>query len=181
MTRAVVADVDRHPELVQRSRRGLDRWDEVWEGVVHMVPPPSGPHQELGTALLVALQPFARAAGLRIAYEIGVWRHDRDYRIPDLSVYAPARASRRGVEGPPALVVELRSPGDETDAKIPWYLELGVAEVLVVGDGGRTVEVHTRTGVASAPVRLATLDVALETEPELAMVGPDGVRQSVAA
>jgi hypothetical protein len=32
-------------ELLERRRRsGLDRLDEVWEGVLHMVPAPSGEH-----------------------------------------------------------------------------------------------------------------------------------------
>ena len=55
--RAVMLDV---PEslLDERRRQGLDVFDEVWEGVLHMVPPPSGEHQrlelELGSAFLSA-------------------------------------------------------------------------------------------------------------------------------
>ena len=33
--------------LDERRRLGLDVFDEVWEGVLHMVPPPSGEHQRL--------------------------------------------------------------------------------------------------------------------------------------
>ena len=46
--------------LDERRRQGLDVFDEVWEGVLHMVPPPSGEHQrlelELGSAFLSARQ-----------------------------------------------------------------------------------------------------------------------------
>ncbi|MGI9120683.1 MAG: hypothetical protein ACR2G7_11290 [Acidimicrobiales bacterium] len=30
--------------LEERRRLGLDIFDEMWEGVLHMVPPPGGPH-----------------------------------------------------------------------------------------------------------------------------------------
>ena len=33
--------------LDDRRRRGADRWDEMWDGVLHMVPPPGSDHQTL--------------------------------------------------------------------------------------------------------------------------------------
>jgi Uma2 family endonuclease len=58
-------------------------------------------------------------------------------------VYArPEQVSERGVEGAVPLVVEIRSPGDETDLKLPWYAGLGVAEVLVIDPATRSAEVH---------------------------------------
>ena len=42
----------------ERRRTGADRWDELWEGELHMVPPPSGPHQRLGMALAMVLNPL---------------------------------------------------------------------------------------------------------------------------
>lgn len=39
-----------------------------------------------------------------------------------------------------ALVVEIRSPGDDTDQKIPFYAERGVDEVLIVDPRKRRVE-----------------------------------------
>ena len=38
-----------------------------------------------------------------------------------------------------ALVVEIRSPGDDTDQKIPFYAERGVDEVLIVDPQERRV------------------------------------------
>jgi Uma2 family endonuclease len=56
-------------------------------------------------------------------------------------VYArPEQVSERGVEGAVPLVVEIRSPGDETDLKLPWYAGPGVAEVLVIDPATRAVE-----------------------------------------
>ena len=44
--RAVMSEVP--PGLLAwRCRTGADRWDEVWEGVLHMAPSPSDDHQEL--------------------------------------------------------------------------------------------------------------------------------------
>lgn len=105
--------------------------------MLHLVPPPLGGHQRFGSELLAELRPLAQALGLVVSYETGVWKADDDYRIPGLAVYPPERPSRRGIDGPPHLVVEIRSPGDETAHRIGWYLSLGVAEVVVV-DRDRT-------------------------------------------
>jgi Uma2 family endonuclease len=106
----------------------------MWEGVLHMVPLPSGRHQRFGAELAVGLTPFAAGRGLVCSYETGLIRPgvDDDYRVPDLGCYRPELATDRGVDGPADLVVEIRSPGDETDEKRPWYAALGVAEVLVI-------------------------------------------------
>jgi hypothetical protein len=37
--------------LERRERLGLDRKDEVWEGVLHVVPSPSGRHGDLAAQL----------------------------------------------------------------------------------------------------------------------------------
>ncbi len=162
MTRAVIADVEQHATILnERARLGIDRWDEVWEGVLHMVPPPAGRHQRFGTRLAAALLPVASERGLLMSYETGVWRADDDYRIPDLAVYRRESASDRGVDGPPLLAVEIRSPGDETDAKIAWYLALGVTEVIVVERDSLAATLHTAGGTVEAPFRVATLDVLL--------------------
>jgi Uma2 family endonuclease len=162
VTRAVIADLDQHADIVrERARLGIDRWDELWEGVLHLVPPPAGRHQRLGGDLYLALRPRAEAAGLLISYETGVWRVGDDYRIPDLAVYPADRASDRGVDGPPLLVVEIRSPGDETDAKIGWYLDLGVEEVVVTDRDTRECELHTLAGTAGSPVRSRVLEVTI--------------------
>ena len=86
----------------ERRRTGADRWDELWEGELHMVPPPSGLHQRLGMKLAMVLNPLAEARGLVGAYEAGLYRPgtDLDYRVPD-HVYAhPGPATERGVDGP---------------------------------------------------------------------------------
>lgn len=37
--------------LAWRKRTGADRWDEMWEGVLHMAPLPNREHQDLEGAM----------------------------------------------------------------------------------------------------------------------------------
>src|SRR5258708_34165212 len=109
--RALILEVD-ECMLAERSRLGLDHRDEMWEGVLHMVPPASERHQSIGTELLLALSGSAKARGWKLVYEVGTFQAAEDYRVPDLCVYAPEAASERGVEGAPIVVGAIRSPGD---------------------------------------------------------------------
>lgn len=163
--RAVMVNV---PEalLAERRRLGADRWDEVWEGVLHMVPPPSAAYQRLSAKLLAILVPVAEAQGLVPLVEAGLYRGDDDYRVPDQVYARPDQVSDRGVEGAAPLVVEILSPGDETYEKLEWYAALAVDEVLVVDPETRRPEVFARRGarmvlVESSPARLASLGVDL--------------------
>lgn len=159
--------------LEERRRKGLDRFDEVWEGVLHIVPPPSARHQKFGAKLLAALLPAAEARGLEASYETGVYRPGAvlDYRQPDLVFALPAQFSTRGIEGACELVVEILSPHDETYEKLPFYAELGVKEVLVTNPDTRAVELYVlraKQYVLLSPdekggVRSAILGVALAT------------------
>ncbi len=49
--------------IAERHRLGLDRHDELWEGVLHMVPPATHRHQSLEFELAKALEPTARDLG----------------------------------------------------------------------------------------------------------------------
>ena len=145
--RAVLLEVS-EPMLDERRALGLDGRDEVWDGVVHVVPPPGGRHQRLGSALLKVL---AQRRGLVVSYGTGLFWQDDDYRVPDLMVYRPEQQSERGAEGA-ELVIELRSSGDETYAKLDFYAVLGVREVLVVHPGDRRVELFRLVGDRLLPV-----------------------------
>ncbi|HEV8115010.1 MAG TPA: Uma2 family endonuclease [Acidimicrobiales bacterium] len=67
---------------------------------------------------------------------------------------APRHVTHRGVEGGAVLVVEIGSPGDETDAKIPFYDRFGVAELLIVDRDTATVELLRRStgGLVPGPI-----------------------------
>jgi Uma2 family endonuclease len=138
--------------LEERRRRGADRWDEMWEGVLHMVPPPSLNHQDLEGQLYEWLRTFwVRPRGNRVFTRVGVappggWPHD--YRVPDLSLLTADRFDierETHLEGAPAAVIEIRSPGDETSEKLPFFADLEIPEVWVVDRDTRRPEVHVLT------------------------------------
>ena len=139
--------------LEERARLGHDRWDEIWDGVLHMVPPPSFVHQRLGARLVAFLLPRLGARGVDVLYETGVFQPasgGKDYRVPDLvfiATDAPAGlVTERGIEGAPLCVAELRSDDDESYEKLPFYAALGVREVIVVDPTAATVEVFRLAG-----------------------------------
>jgi Uma2 family endonuclease len=147
--RAVILEVDERM-LAERQRLGLDRSDEMWEGVLHLVPPPKGRHQYLATELAAALGAPSRRAGCHVAVQIGIYAAADDYRIPDVAVVAPAADSERGVDGPPLVVIEIRSLNDESYEKVPWYLARGAASVVVIDQDRFSVEVFTSDGTVAA-------------------------------
>lgn len=149
--------------LKERRRLGDDDFDELWEGVLHMVPLPLSDHQRLGGKLFMVLGPRAEARGLEPFYEIGFFRRADDFRKPDLAFARPEHVTRRGIEGPVPVVFELLSEHDETYEKVPWYLAQGVGEMIVVDPETRRVERYTGAGVDRSPVAIEALGVILET------------------
>ena len=146
--------------LDERRARGADRWDEMWQGELHMVPPPSEEHQAVGTALLMALAPLAEARQLVARYGTGLFRPevDDDYRVPDQVYARPELRSARGIEGSASLVVEILSPNDETYQKLDWYASVGVVEVLVIEPLTRRVELFANRDGKMVPVEPVTIE-----------------------
>jgi Uma2 family endonuclease len=125
-------------ELLERRRRsGLDRFDEVWEGVYHMVPGPSHAHASIEWQLAALLRPTASAADLEAIGQCNLGEDEHDFRVPDGALHRP------GVSGAwhptAALVVEIVSPGDESWEKLPFYAAHDVDEVLIVDPQERSV------------------------------------------
>ena len=150
--RAVMREVPAH-WLDERARLGHDRWDEVWEGVLHMVPPPSFVHQKVGSKLIAFLAPLLERRGIELFYETGLFRPGaggKDYRVPDLMFLQAEReldlARPHGIEGAPLSVLELRSPDDESYEKLSFYAGLGVREVIVLEPTTRLVEIFRLAG-----------------------------------
>ena len=124
--------------LERRRRAGADRLDEVWQGVLHMVPGPSFEHALISQQLAELLGPPARAAGLLAAMsEFNIGESEHDFRVPDGGLHRPGAS---GVWlSTAALVVEILSPGDESWQKLPFYAAHDVDEVLIVDPAERTV------------------------------------------
>ncbi|MHB1035200.1 MAG: Uma2 family endonuclease [Pirellulales bacterium] len=146
--KAVMPEVPGHI-LEWRKRTGADRWDEMWEGVLHMPPMPNRSHQDLEGALETWLRThWAGPRGNRVYHQINVasvggWPNS--YRIPDLVLLTPKRFDidrNEYFEGAPEVVVEIRSPGDETIEKLPFYSRLGVPEVWVIARDTKVPDVY---------------------------------------
>lgn len=122
--------------LAERERLGLDTRDEVWDGILHMNPPPKYAHSRVQMQLFRRLDRLASIEGLEVHVELGLFNPAHatyhDYRVPDLVVFRPELISERGIDGPAAMAVEVRSPGDDSFEKLPFYEAMGVGEVLVV-------------------------------------------------
>jgi Uma2 family endonuclease len=115
--------------LEERRRSGADRRDEVWEGVLHVIPPPSVEHERLAHALHVLLDPRASAVDLVVVGTVGIGTED-NYRVPDLALLRPGYAPQWN--GTAALIVEIVSPRDDAWEKLPFYARHQVDEVMIV-------------------------------------------------
>ncbi len=171
--------------LAERQRLGLDRFDEVWDGEYHMVPPASNEHMRVELELCVVLHPVAGRCGLEIRNELGLFDPlapgNSNFRTPDLVLYRPEVGTVRGADGPASLVVEIRSPGDESFKKLPFYEQLGVDEVLIIDrdtkavlhwvlTDGRLVE---SPGDPTGHHRLGCVPVSLHTDGDVLVITTD--------
>jgi Uma2 family endonuclease len=121
----------------------------MWEGVLHMPPMPNREHQELEWALETYLRlRWARPRKAKVYHNINVaspGRWPNDYRIPDLVLVSPERFGidrNEYFEGAPDVVVEIRSPGDETYEKLQFYAQLGVPGAWVIDRDNKTPEIY---------------------------------------
>jgi len=140
--------------LARRRQTGVDRYDELWEGVLHMAPAPAYEHQRIVSAIDRFLGPLCErcvrgmlAPGINV---FGEASESQDYRIPDLTFVAAARQdiiAPDGIRGGgPDGVIEIRSPEDESYDKLPFFARLGVREVIVVDRDTKETEIYRLAG-----------------------------------
>ena len=150
----VPAEID---ALIEHRRRlDLDHRDEVWEGVLHMNPPPSVEHQYLAQQLAELLAPLARRSGLFPLIQVfGVGEGRDDYRVPDGGLF---RSQPHGVwQGTAALVIEVLSPDDKTWAKFEFYAAHEIDELLIVDPKERGVQWFALQDGEYRPIEHSTL------------------------
>jgi Uma2 family endonuclease len=141
--------------LERRRRSGLDRLDEVWEGVLHMVPAPSFAHGDLESQLHRLLGPAAHRAGLTMIGQSNLGEGEYDFRVPDSSLHRPGAS---GAWHPTAaLVVEIVSPGDESWEKLPFYAARHVDEVLILDPATHSVHWLALRGEEYRPAQRSEL------------------------
>ena len=145
---------------------------ELFQGVLIVAPAPDLDHQAATTRIGSSLLAVAdREGGLALVAPTGVALAGDIGFEPDVLYLTTERmqlASRRGVDGPPDIVVEVTSPGTrrfDRLSNLPTYLEHGVREVWIVDPETRTVEVHEpglespRTARFGEPIPSRILDV----------------------
>lgn len=153
--RAVVLEMPKH-WLAERQNSDAARWDEMWEGVLHAAPGPSGEHQDVELDLAGYLKRrWARPIGGLVRAQVNLTRPEDEadwrsnYRIPDIVLLSPDRLAidrDSYMAGAPLVCVEIRSPGDESYEKLPFYAALGVPEVWVIDRHTKRPEVFVLRG-----------------------------------
>ncbi len=124
--------------LADRHARGADRYDEVWEGVYVVNPLPLLGHQRTVKAYSDAVGPLAEARGLTVLPGVNVGVKD-DYRGPDVALVPTDADPMTLYFGSVPLVAEVRSPHEDPEAKLPFYLARGVAEAVLLDWKEQTV------------------------------------------
>ena len=149
----------------EREASGLDRYDEVWEGVYMMAPLAGTEHQDLQFELAHAIKSaVGRAAPARIHTGANVsdredhWKEN--YRIPDIVVVFPGGAARDcGTHwcGGPDFCAEIASPGDRSRDKLDFYAAIGLRELLLIDRDPWALELYQLT--ARRLVRVPACDL----------------------
>jgi len=121
---------------------------ELLDGQVHVTPAPSPLHQRLVGRLFRLLSEYFLTPAEVFVAPIDVILTPHDVVQPDLVVVTdPGLVSGRGIEGPPALVVEVLSPTTtayDRTTKAQRYAALGIPHYWIVDPEARTLECFRR-------------------------------------
>jgi Uma2 family endonuclease len=161
-----VLDYDDYAAIPPDGRRY-----ELLEGDVHVTPAPTPRHQWASKKLQRQLEDHFETRGLGRVFNapIDVILTPHDVVQPDLVVVTnPGQISARGIEGAPALVVEVLSPGTvayDRATKSRRYAALGVSHLWFLDPEGRRLEAFRLEG--------GTWRLVLEGDREGALEHPD--------
>lgn len=150
-------------ELIrERQARGIDKYDEVWNGVYVMSPLASNPHQRLVTRFTVIFDTVLDGPicgevlpGANVSDRRKGWEYN--FRDPDITVVLEgSRAVDCGTHymGGPDFLLEIKSPRDDTEAKVPFYSQVQVRELLIVHRDTRELALYRHDGQELRPVPL---------------------------
>ncbi len=148
-----------------RQARSIDKFDEVWEGVYVVPPLANNVHQGLVTALtyilyvVINLKNCGRVfPGANVSDRKAGWK--RKFRAPDIVVVLKeGRAvdcETHWMNGPDFLI-EIQSPGEQIDEKIPFYEQLHVRELLIVQRDTRELRLLRHDGRQLTSVQATAL------------------------
>src|SRR4051794_34459972 len=127
---------------------------EIIEGVLHEMPAPNLEHAVLIARLIrfVFSQVVWALGGKILTAPVDVFLRGANPVQPDLLVLLPEQfgyMAKRGVEGPPALIVEVLSPGNSRHdlvTKRTLYARAGVPEYWLVSPEAMMVEILALDG-----------------------------------
>lgn len=141
--------------IEERQKLGIDQHDEVWDGVYVVPPLANNPHQRLTGGLYGIFQHVIGLEGrgdvlpgANVSDRRTGWK--QSFRAPDVVVVLPGS---RAVDctthwfGGPDFLVEVESPGDETQEKIPFYNRLQVRELLIIQRDTRLLKLYRHDGM----------------------------------
>jgi len=138
---ALILDQGLERRIIARRRRlGIDRFDEVWDGVYVMSPPGDVEHFGVTNDLATVLTMVVKWNGLgQVFAGVGISDHregwEKNFRVPDVSVFLngnPAENCGTHWCGGPDFAAEIVSPRDRTRKKIPFYEKIGTRELMIV-------------------------------------------------
>lgn len=150
----------------EREASGLDRHDEVWEGVYFMPPIANNEHQAMGSRLggifqQVVLWPDEGTiyVGVNVSDREDDWQYN--YRVPDIAVALTgglAKDCGTHLCGGPDLVVEVISPRDRSREKLDFYSAIGARELLLVDRNPWLMELYQKQDDELVHVGQSSLD-----------------------
>jgi len=140
--------------IEERKRKGIDLYDEVWDGMYVMPSMPSFIHQKLLDDLGDILTEIVKremggdkVQGANVSDRRKGWDHN--FRVPDMVVLlknSRAINCNTYIYGGPDFLVEIESPGDDTEEKVPFYSKIGVRELLIIHRDKRTLRLLRHDG-----------------------------------
>jgi Uma2 family endonuclease len=142
---------------------GIDRFDEVWDGVYVMPPLANLYHQDLVSDLTAILREVVVAEqrgrvhpGANVSDRRTNWKVS--FRVPDVVVVL---TNGRAIDcdthwyGGPDFLVEIQNSGNDAEAKIPFYSKIQVRELLLIQRDSRQVRLYRHDGRQLLPVELS--------------------------
>lgn len=121
---------------------------EILEGELYVTPAPSPLHQRVSKRLQRILEAYFESRGLGEVFNapIDLILTHHDVVQPDLVVVTdPGQVSARGIEGAPALVVEVLSPSthqQDRTVKARRYAALGIRHYWLVDPEARRLDCY---------------------------------------
>ena len=150
-----------------RQRLGIDRLDEVWDGLYIITKEPDTQHRKVALGLArCLLEPVEDdglgevSSGVKVSDREDDWR--RNYRCPDVAVHLYKTAAKKFAThwlGGPDFVAEVISKGDRSRRKFGFHAGSGTRELLLIDRNPWVLELYRREDDELRSVGKSNLDV----------------------